>query len=44
MTPGKPQILTCPFCGAKKEIMTLASGNTFGAEFWSDNIISAEMP
>ena len=37
MTPGKPQILTCPFCGAKKEIMTLASGNTFGAEFWSDN-------
>jgi predicted RNA-binding Zn-ribbon protein involved in translation (DUF1610 family) len=37
MTPGNPQILTCPFCGEKKEIMTLASGNTFGAELWSDN-------
>ena len=37
MTPGSPQILTCPFCGEKKEIMTLASGNTFGAELWSDN-------
>ena len=37
MTPGNPQIFTCPFCGEKKEIMTLASGNTFGAELWSDN-------
>lgn len=37
MKPGKPQILTCPFCGTEKEIMSLASGNTFGSELWSDN-------
>lgn len=37
MIPGKPQILTCPFCGTEKEIMSLASGNTFGSELWSDN-------
>ncbi len=35
--PGNPQILTCPFCGKEKEIMSLVSGNTFGAELWSDN-------
>lgn len=23
MTPGNPQILTCPFCGEKKEIIML---------------------
>lgn len=37
MLPGNSQILTCPFCGGEKQIMSLASGNTFGAEFWSDN-------
>ena len=37
MIPGKSQILTCPFCGKDKEIMSLVSGNTFGAELWSDN-------
>ena len=37
MMPGNPQILTCPFCGKEKEIMSLASGNTFGSELWSDN-------
>ncbi len=37
MIPGKPQILTCPFCGKEKEIMSLVSGNTFGSELWSDN-------
>ena len=37
MLPGNPQILTCPFCGKEKEIMSLASGNTFGSELWSDN-------
>ena len=35
--PGNPQILTCPFCGKEKEIMSLVSGNTFGSELWSDN-------
>lgn len=37
MNPGNPQILTCPFCGKEKEIMSLMSGNTFGSELWSDN-------
>lgn len=37
MTPGPLRILTCPFCGGEKKVMTLASGNTFGAEVWSDN-------
>ena len=35
--PGNPRILVCPFCGKEKEIMSLISGNTFGAEIWSDN-------
>ena len=37
MIPGSPQILTCPHCGKKKEIMSLVSGNTCGAVYWSDN-------
>ncbi len=37
MIPGNPQILTCPFCGQTKNIMSLMSGNTFGALLWSDN-------
>ncbi|MBO5677439.1 MAG: hypothetical protein J6S02_04805 [Bacteroidaceae bacterium] len=37
MNLANPQILTCPFCGEKKEIMCLMSGNTFGGKVWSDN-------
>ena len=37
MKPGPPQILTCPHCGQTKEIMSLCSGNTFRAKYWSDN-------
>lgn len=37
MLPGNPQILTCPYCGQTKNIMSLLSGNTFGAQLWSDN-------
>ena len=37
MMPGNPQILICPFCVTEKQIMSLISGNTFGAELWSDN-------
>ena len=37
MMPGNSQILICPFCGTEKQIMSLISGNTFGAELWSDN-------
>lgn len=37
MMPGNPRILICPFCSTEKQIMSLISGNTFGAELWSDN-------
>lgn len=37
MLPYYARILKCPYCGTKKEIMSLASGNTFGAQLWSDN-------
>lgn len=37
MIPGSPQILICPHCGGEKQVMSLLSGNTFGAELWSDN-------
>ena len=37
MMLGNPRILICPFCGTEKQIMSLISGNTFGAELWSDN-------
>ncbi len=37
MMPGNPRILICPFCGTEKQIMSIISGNTFGAELWSDN-------
>lgn len=43
MLPGKPQILTCPYCGQTKEIMSLLSGNTIGAQLWSDNKQIASM-
>jgi len=43
MKIGRPQILTCPYCKGKKEIMSLVSGNTFGARQWSDNKLQAPM-
>lgn len=36
MMPGNPRILSCPFCGKEKEIMSLSSGNSFGSTQWSD--------
>lgn len=43
MLPAPNQILTCPFCSQKKEIMSLMSGNTFRSELWSDNKMIAPM-
>ncbi len=43
MLPGNSQILTCPFCGKEKEILTLESGNLINAKYWSDNKIIAPM-
>lgn len=36
MILGSGQLVRCPNCGEDKELMSLASGNTFGALFWSD--------
>lgn len=36
MTPGSPYRLTCPKCGGRKLIGSIASGNTFGEMIWSD--------
>ena len=38
MTLGPPTRLTCPHCGEHKYILSIASGNTFGATFWSDTM------
>ena len=32
-----PNQLTCPYCGSKKYILALISGNTIGARIWSDS-------
>ena len=36
MIPGPANVLSCPFCGGTKEVMSLVSGNTFGGTVWSD--------
>ena len=36
MIPGPANILSCPYCGSEKEVMSLVSGNTFGGPVWSD--------
>lgn len=43
MMIGYSQVLTCPFCGTKKDVMSLISGNNFGARLWSDNKEDAPM-
>ena len=43
MIPGNAEIVKCPYCGTEKELMTLVSGNTIGAEYWSDNKRIARM-
>lgn len=36
MIPGPANVLSCPYCGGEKEVMTLVRGNTFGGTVWSD--------
>lgn len=43
MTPGYAKIVVCPFCGTKKELMTLNSANSIGAQYWSDTKIISPM-
>jgi len=42
MIPGNALVLECPFCGAKKSLISIASGNTCGGKLWSDT--KAEYP
>lgn len=43
MQPGKTILAMCPHCGQEKELMSLISGNTFGARQWSDTKMFAPM-
>jgi acetyl-CoA carboxylase beta subunit len=36
MLIGNAQIVTCPYCGEEKMLLSLMSGNTFRATQWSD--------
>jgi hypothetical protein len=36
MILNNADIVTCPFCGEKKELLSLVTGNTFGSVLWSD--------
>ena len=36
MKVNNAKIFTCPFCGAKKELLSLRSGNSFRPALWSD--------
>lgn len=45
MIPGFEKIVKCPYCGAEKSLMTIMTGNNFGAEYWSDNkVIAPHLP
>lgn len=45
MKLGNSKIIKCPYCGIRKELMTLLSGSTFGAQFWSDGkMIASRLP
>lgn len=43
MTPAIARIVECPYCGKTKELMRLASGNTFRSKYWSDQKMEAPM-
>lgn len=43
MLPANAKIVECPFCGTKKELLSLASGNTLRAKHWSDQKMIAPM-
>lgn len=43
MIPDKARIVECPYCGEKKELLSLRSGNTCNAKYWSDGKMIAPM-
>ena len=40
---GSAILVTCPLCGGQKELMSVVSGNSFGASIWSDGFENAPM-
>jgi hypothetical protein len=43
MIPGPDQVIACPCCNGLAKYPTLVSGNTFGAEFWTDGKVICPM-
>ena len=43
MIEGNSRVLTCPYCGGDKEVLSLDSGNNFGERIWTDNKTVAPM-
>ncbi len=43
MKPAPARAAVCPHCSAEKPLMLIASGNTFGATFWTDMKVEAPM-
>lgn len=43
MIKNNARIVSCPFCGKKKELLSLTSGNTIGSTQWSDGKMVAPM-
>lgn len=43
MRPGPTQIKKCSSCAGLISMSTVASGNTFGAKFWTDGVMHASM-
>lgn len=43
MRPGPTQIKKCSSCAGLISVSTIASGNTFGAKFWTDGVMHAPM-
>lgn len=43
MRPGPTQIKKCSSCAGLISVSTIASGNTFGAKFWTDGVMNAPM-
>lgn len=45
MLPGPCRIVKCPYCGKKKELMSLRTGNNLVTELWSDGkLINPMLP
>jgi hypothetical protein len=43
MTPGPDCVVACPHCNTPARLQTIASGNTFGMQMWTDSYHEAPM-